>query len=334
MRPSSIPPPSAPPASLRLESASAKIASPHARGFTLIELLVVIAIIGVLVALLLPAVQAAREAARRSQCSNHQKQIGLAIHNYHDAYRVFPPGGVNFGLCCAEESYSSWPISILPYLEQGTLHDQYQHGQTNEAFVNRLVRETKLPVYVCPSEPDTTGLLIPETGPANDLGLLYRPGSYRGVGGRSDGSGWWDSYPQYQSLPRSWKGPLHIADARLSQESFATCKDGTSNTLLVGEYGTRTRTRRRTFWAYSYGSYNKSDVVPESRTLLADFDRCAAIGGAGGLHACSRGWGSFHPGVVQFLLCDGSVRPISRSVDMTLLADAATLAGSEVSILP
>ncbi len=304
------------------------------RAFTLVELLVVIAVIGVLVALLLPAVQAAREAARRGQCGSHLRQIGVALHNYHDANSTLPPGSIFLGACCSDESYTSWPISILPYLEQGPLHDQYNHNETNESVFNQFVRERHVPVYVCPSEPDTRELLEPESGPANDLNILYRPGSYRGVGGRSDGSGWWDNYPQYQSLPTAWKGPLHVADGRLSPEPFARVRDGLSNTLLVGEYGTKSRLRRRTFWAYSYASYNKSDVVPESRTLLNDFDRCTAIGGQGGLHACSRGWGSFHPGVVQFLLCDGSVRPFSRQVDMLLLADAATMAGNETGGMP
>ena len=302
--------------------------------FTLVELLVVIAVIGILVALLMPAVQAAREAARRGQCSSHLKQLGVALHNYHDATRRFPPGSIFLGTCCADESYTSWPISILPYLEQGALHDRYNHDETNESIFNQFVREQFVPVYVCPSEPRTRELMEPESGPANDLNILYRPGSYRGVGGRSDGSGWWDNYPQYQSLPDTWRGVLHVVDGRLLQESFASIKDGTSNTLLVGEYGTVTRTRRRTFWAYSYASYNKSDVVPESRTLINDFDRCAAAGGMGGLQACSRGWGSFHPGIVQFLLCDGSVRPISRSVDMQLLAEAATISGHEAGGMP
>jgi prepilin-type N-terminal cleavage/methylation domain-containing protein len=302
---------------------------PTRRGFTLIELLVVIAIIGVLVALLLPAVQAAREAARRGQCSNHLKQIGVALHNYHDVQKSFPPGSIFLGTCCSDESYISWPISLLPYLEQGNLHDRYDHNETNESGNNQYVREQFVPVYVCPSEPDTRRLMEPETGPAHDLSLVYMPGSYRGVGGRSDGSGWWDNYPQYTSLPRSWAGVLHVVDGRLRPESFASITDGTSNTLLVGEYGTKSRIKRRTFWAYSYASYNKSDVIPESRTLLNDYDRCAAIGGLGGLQACSRGWGSFHPGVVQFLLADGSVRPVSRTVEMVLLAEAATIAGNE-----
>jgi prepilin-type N-terminal cleavage/methylation domain-containing protein len=299
------------------------------RGFTLVELLVVIAIIGLLVALLLPAVQAAREAARRGQCSSNMRQIGLALQNYHDLQKSFPPGSIFLGTCCSDESYISWPISLLPYLEQGPLSERYDHNETNESGSNQFVREQFIAVYACPSEPQTRQLLEPETGPAHDLQLVYMPGSYRGVGGRSDGTGWWDNYPQYLSLPPAWAGVLHVVDGRLRPESFASISDGTSNTLMVGEYGTKSRIHRRTFWAYSYASYNKSDVIPESRTLLNDYDRCAAIGGQGGLQACSRGWGSFHPGIVQFLLADGSVRPVSRSVNMQLLAEAATIAGRE-----
>jgi prepilin-type processing-associated H-X9-DG protein len=103
---------------------------------------------------------------------------------------------------------------------------------------------------------------------------------------------------------------------------------------MIGEYATRTRARRRTFWAYSYGSYNRSDVVPESRTMLSDWERCATIGGLGGLQSCNRGWGSFHPDVVQYLYCDGNVRPVSRNVDMLLLANAATVAGEEPGPTP
>ncbi|MCU0878439.1 MAG: DUF1559 domain-containing protein [Pirellulaceae bacterium] len=303
-------------------------------GFTLVELLVVIAIIGILVALLMPAVQAAREAARRAECSSHLRQIGIGLHNYHDSQGAFPPGSIFFGSCCSDESYTSWTISLLPYLEQGPLHEQYYHQETNESFANEFVRTQFVPVYACPSEPGTRQLERPESGPANSLRLLYMPGSYRGVGGRSDGSGWWDNYPQYTTLPANWKGVLHVVDGRLSCERFNTIRDGSSNTLLVGEYGTQSRLRRRTFWAYSYASYNKSDVVPESRTLLNDFDRCAAIGGLGGLQSCSRGWGSFHPGVVQFLLGDGSVRSVSQTVDMNVLAGAATIAGGESDLLP
>ncbi|HTN77380.1 MAG TPA: DUF1559 domain-containing protein, partial [Pirellulaceae bacterium] len=106
------------------------------RAFTLVELLVVIAIIGVLVALLLPAVQAAREAARRMQCSNNVKQLGLSLHNHHDTYNRFPPGGANdqtpFGTETATSGWgSSWMVYILPYIEQNALYSQWQmYGQS------------------------------------------------------------------------------------------------------------------------------------------------------------------------------------------------------------
>jgi prepilin-type N-terminal cleavage/methylation domain-containing protein len=313
-------------------------------GFTLVELLVVIAIIGTLVALLLPAVQAAREAARRSSCQNNLRQIGLAIHSYHGVHRCFPPGAVNLGVCCSTESFTSWTLSILPHLEQTALHRLYNHAATNESPENRLVRQEYVAAYVCPSDIGANLLERPETGPANDRRIAYMTGSYRGVGGRSDGSGWWDNYPQYTKLPRHWKGVFHVVDGRAKlpdgqpgmqrPERFGSILDGTSNTLMVGEYSSKSNARRRTFWAYSYGSYNKSDVVPESRTLLNDWNRCAAIGGQGGFQSCNRAWGSFHPGIVPFLLCDGSVRSVAETVDMHLLAEAATIAGGEPSQLP
>src|SRR5256885_11749960 len=96
------------------------------RGFTLVELLVGIAIIGVLVALLLPAVQQAREAARRSSCMNNLRQIGLALHNHHDVKNVLPPGCTYYGQCCSPPTYPTWSIEILPFMEQQTLFIQYR----------------------------------------------------------------------------------------------------------------------------------------------------------------------------------------------------------------
>src|SRR5437773_558439 len=110
------------------------------RAFTLVELLVVIAIIGVLVALLLPAVQSARESARRMSCMNNLKQIGLALHNHHDAFGTFPPGGVTNGTCCGTQSGATWTIYILPFIEQQMLYDKYDFTQTNESSANAFVR--------------------------------------------------------------------------------------------------------------------------------------------------------------------------------------------------
>ncbi|WP_254510553.1 DUF1559 domain-containing protein [Anatilimnocola floriformis] len=310
--------------------------TPHRRAaaFTLVELLVTIAIIGVLVALLLPAVQAAREAARRISCGNNLKQLGLSFQNYHDNWLKFPPGGVTFGACCNSPSYESWPILLLPHLESNNLSQQYDFTQTNEANANRIFREMKTNVFSCPSEAEPAQLLKPESGPGNTLD--YRTSTYRGVGGKSDGNGWWDSYPQYTTLPLEWRGVLHLVDNRgeLTCERIAGVTDGTSNTWLVGEYSTKSRSRRRTFWAYSYGSYNRSDCVAQSRTLMNDYDRCSAIAGTGLEQACNRGWGSFHAGVIQYLLVDGSVRPVNTAVDMSLFADLASISGGELRQVP
>src|SRR5262245_39373920 len=114
------------------------------RGFTLIELLVVIAIIGVLIALLLPAVQKVREAANRTHCANNRKQVGLAMNNYHNVYQVFPPGQAN-------RPNTSWAAFILPYLEQENLSRQYDFTAAFDDAKNLAVTQTPLKIMVCPS---------------------------------------------------------------------------------------------------------------------------------------------------------------------------------------
>lgn len=143
------------------------------RGFTLVELLVVIAIIGVLVALLLPAVQAARESARRTQCGNNLKQLGLAVHNYHDSFNYFPPGGVSYGACCATPTYQTWSLAILPHMEQKPLYDRYDFNLPNEDPVNHAVVQTFLKSQICPSDLETRKLEMPESGPG--AAVLYAP---------------------------------------------------------------------------------------------------------------------------------------------------------------
>ena len=317
-------------------------------GFTLVELLVVIAIIGILVALLLPTVQAAREAARRMSCGNNMKQIGLALHNYHDTYKTFPPGGITPGNCCSTPSASTWTLFILPYLEMQNLADQYNFSLWNDRNPERTGRTggpnaavcmTTVNTFICPSDINPKLLVRPRSGPGS--GMLYAPGSYRAVSGASTGICWFDTN-QTNSFCRRNRGVLHhvAATPRATHnhlgrsggradsltQSMASILDGTSSTVMIGEYQTRTQNRRRTFWAYTYTSYNQSSIsVGQPRTLIPSYDECRAIRGFRGRNnSCKRGWGSFHPGVIQFCLADGSVRGISTTVDMGEPANSST----------
>jgi prepilin-type N-terminal cleavage/methylation domain-containing protein len=319
-----------------------------ATGFTLVELLVVIAIIGLLMALLLPAVQMARESARRASCINNLRQVGAAIQLYHDHHNSFPPGGISPGRCCSAESYTSWAIQILPFIEQRDVYDLYSQLEPNESPANRKVREWFMPLYSCPSDIMRNTKSIPDSGLAKERKLNYTPGSYRGVGGKSDGvTGWWDNYPAYEKLPRRWRGVFHVMHERLRPENYGCVTDGLSNTLLVGESTTRPRKLpphadprtfnplgRRTYWAYTYSAYNRSDAVPQSRTLLGDVDECTTTGGPGDEAPCHKAWGSLHPELLNFLLCDGSVQTFPLTMDMHVFADAATIAGREFAALP
>ena len=317
---------------------------PHRRaGFTLIELLVVIAIIAILIGLLVPAVQKVREAAARAQCQNNLKQIALALHNYHDANKRFPHGGVTNGDCCSTPSGPTWTIFLLPYLEQEALYQRYDFTVTNEHSNNLFVRTQFVPVYTCPADVHSNKVLQPESGPGG--GLNYATGSYRAVSGRSDSSGWFDS-GDAGGFPPGWRGVLHSGvDARYppnpgnfklpygNPERIANISDGTSNTIMVGEYTTITHASRTTFWAYTYTSYNQSSMIlpPQTRQLLADYDQCSKLGGANGDNPCKRAWGSLHSGgIINFAFADGSVRSVSTNMDMVLLAALATIAGGEV----
>ncbi len=313
---------------------------PRARGFTLVELLVVIAIIGVLVALLLPAVQAAREAARRIHCANNLKQIGLAVLSYENSVGTLPPGGITEGPCCGTKSKSSWTISILPFMEEQTLSDQYDHTAFNEDPVNKLVREAIVTGYTCPSDTGVNELGVPASGPARNLGIEYRRGSYRANTGKTLDDRWWgaqlssytfDKFP----WPGGWRGPLITLGAiNYDIVTLSQITDGTSHTFLVGEMASETTPRRRTFWACSYAAYNKSMITTQSRSLLADYQQCVNTGGPGGSSPCAGGWGSLHPSGLQFVLCDASVQWVNDTIDMEVFAAMGTIANGEVETLP
>ena len=310
------------------------------RAFTLIELLVVIAIIAILIGLLLPAVQKVREAAARMQCANNFKQMALAVHNYHDANGRFPPGGVTEGFCCGTQSRTNWAIEILPYIEQQQLFNTYNNTFTNENSANAFTRTQRVRTYECPSDASAGGIgrtFAPASGPGS--GLQYMTGSYRAVSGRANITaplGWMDN-AEGLALPQSFRGVLHSVwpSQGFTQESFNTVRDGTSNTLMLGEWQTRTQERRRTFWAYTYTSYNQSSVHPASHTYTNDFTRCEQISAQLGLdnRPCRRAFGSFHTNGSNWAMADGSVRFIPQSVDMNLLSNMATIAGGEVATI-
>lgn len=322
------------------------------KGFTLVELLVVIAIIGVLVALLLPAVQAAREAARRSQCMNNLRQVGLAALNFEQVHQALPAGSTTLRSSIGGPYLSTWSVDILPFMEQQNVYDLWDPEQGFSRPQNQQLRETFMDVYQCPSDTELNLLAEPESGPGNNR--EWAPGSYRAMSGHSpgiNGDHYWDN-PEAASesyetdMPLKLRGAMYAvatkpsagAGRRIGKRKFVPTKmaqitDGTSNTFLVGEYHTSTYQGRRSFWAYAYTSYNQSSAFYESRTLLADYIKCVDIGG-GGAHTCKRAWGSLHAGgAIQFVFCDGSVHSISPDVDMEVFVSTSTIQNEEIQTI-
>ncbi|QDT39125.1 DUF1559 domain-containing protein [Stratiformator vulcanicus] len=285
-------------------------------GFTLIELLVVIAIIAILVALLLPAVQQAREAARRSQCSNNLKQIGLALHNYHEAYGSLPIGWIVDGTVGDDGETGlgvgwAWGTAILPFLDQEALYRKFTFTDATAEPSNRDFLETYLPSVSCPSDnnPKKSG------DPTNSKDESLRP-SYVG--------NWMlysQNHPQYYELyPPSKSGDWEYTGVFATNHvfKFKDITDGTSNTIAVGE--TNYNQRRNILW---YGVSRFSSTSGRNKTKFknnnSDFRNLVGSGGNSsdrGINVgAANGFNGSHPGGVQFLLADGSVHFISENID-------------------
>jgi len=328
------------------------------KGFTLVELLVVIAIIGILVALLLPAVQAAREAARRMSCRNNMKQLGLALHNYLDTYKVFPSAGrgANQRARAAingEMKGSQGLVSILPFMEQQPLYDQFNHS---EAFTNfpgrgvpnsRVIGDTllngnaqlstvELAMYLCPS--DNSG----NRQAAKRLrGYHYGPGGNSLVGSKTNYDFVTDAqrmFGNYMWREANRSGNSHgsgLPTWRMfgweSDCSLADVTDGSSNTMMMSEVTQWVGNGNGAAWAY------RGWVMCGGDAAYGDRER------SGGINVWHQPWihprwknppytpirgrarswwcpvGSLHPGGCNFTMGDGSVQFISQTIDFQTL---------------
>ena len=287
-------------------------------GFTLVELLVVIAIIGILIALLLPAVQAAREAARRSQCANNLKQLGLALHNYHDTFKCFPSGWLTKSYGGDDYNLWGWSALILPYVEQTALHDQIDVGDVSLEVLAAALRSGNVVGVL--SQP-VGGFRCPSCdGPASNANRDRFPWAAGANPGRLATSNYVGANDSFQTQRSVTGGPA--AQRGLFRENsafpFAAIKDGSSNVIALGErkYFTRTDTGRD----YSSGAAVVFGVrCRNDQTHRADQVGCGCPGinhAVDGSRGRSRqGFSSNHPGGAEFALADGSVRFISETIE-------------------
>jgi prepilin-type N-terminal cleavage/methylation domain-containing protein/prepilin-type processing-associated H-X9-DG protein len=287
--------------------------------FTLVELLVVIAIIGILVALLLPAVQAAREAARRSQCLNNMRQLGIALHNHHDTFKRLPPGGL--GVPTTGEGAIprlAWSAFVLPFMEQQNLQDlvdlKHSWSWVDANTNNLVVNEMRVPVFHCPSgttvnQPNTALFTLHYYGNMGPKGQNPQTGLNYDVLSAPNVSDW-----------SQGEISVHGVLGANTKTRFADIIDGTSNTILLGEL-----------------SWNDA---PCYRAWLRGFENKAVVGSKNVFNAINGvatqfndvSFGSEHPGGANFAMCDASVRFINEDIDIGAYRGLSSRNGEEVKI--
>jgi len=315
-------------------------------GFTLVELLVVIAIIGVLVALLLPAVQAARESARRSQCVNNLKQLGLAFQNCHDVQGRLPAGSIS---CC----WGTWQMAVLPYMEQQQLAALYRFlpkGSTtaDPAYKydapastinpsNLQVTRTRIATLTCPSdEPqvrnDDTQITY------HNYVANYGNTSHDGFDHPNPAASALPTYVKYQGSPLKGWNPYPQPDLTVE---FKTITDGLTNTLLASEtvQGVNGDRRGLTWWGWgaafeTFGAPNTSaaDRMQNAADCVMEEPNppCQAQTGVERFWNAAR---SRHPGGVNAAMCDASVHFVSDNVELSVWRAASSTQGDEVTNL-
>jgi prepilin-type processing-associated H-X9-DG protein len=312
-------------------------------------LLVVIAIIGILIALLLPAVQKVREAANRTKCANNLKQIGVAFHNYHDSFGKLPPQVANnANVCC----YGTWQMAILPYVEQDNLWKLYMNyanvlktGLRYDQQENVLVTNTRLPVFTCPSDVPAEAKTVGFNGQSYPI----VNNSYVVNQGNLD-------YSQGADLNRK-NPPVYLPDqppdyefrgapfARTKQLRLTDISDGTSSTLMASEVrqGQGGDYRGNTWWAEgsgftTYRSPNSSlyDIMTEKcvdtsqNSLNGPCKLTTDVAGISGLNIEVFSARSRHSGGVNVVLCDGSTRFVTDGINLETWRALGTAQGGEV----
>jgi len=300
----------------------------------LIELLVSVAIMSVLIGLLLPAVQMAREAARRTGCRNNLRQLGLALHNFHDVYRVFPASGwTRSGPGNPGGHYISWRAMILPYLEQSALHEGYDFRANWWSSQNLDNGTNLLAVYQCPSTPTQQAILqavSKSPRPKLDLNRALARADYEALMGVREVI----DPVRYQDKEMT-RGVMH----RNSSVRFADITDGTSMTVVVTECAARPAVYRRRYKVPGIRNDQGYGWVDSESAFSLDGAAEDGLRQGEGWPATPRGMNvtnenepySFHSGGVYFLFADGHVDFLNESIDLKLLAALTTRSAGELT---
>jgi prepilin-type N-terminal cleavage/methylation domain-containing protein len=333
--------------------------TPRRRGFTLVELLVVIAIIGILIALLLPAVQAAREAARRSQCMNNLKQLGLALHNYLDSHRVFPPAGINYGWAHQAAPATIEPsagnilnlngwVLVLPFVEQAALHDRYDfrfaacpYTQNPPAGAvtppptldaNAAVVATVVSAFNCPSDSYNPKMddearshynpIAPHWGAKTNYDFSVHRNDTQYL------NDWGKGYMTHE---------VRFMFGENSNTATQHLVDGTSNTIAISEQTHWLIDGAPNAWGYRGWVQFGIDTAAYGINRFDVFLGSWYTGNRDTIRGRLAEWGtagSLHPGGINVALGDASVRFLSQTTDQTVVRALCTMAGSENVTMP